>query len=89
MKIFNERSNDNRVVFGGMFSNFHPLSNYYSCPITFRKLKYYSVEHAYQHRKALFFGHEESANRILATREPSGAKRLSYEITGSRDQQRQ
>ena len=89
MKIFNERSNDNRVVFGGMFSNFHPLSNYYSCPITFRKQKYYSVEHAYQHRKALFFGHEESANRILATREPSEAKRLSYEVTGSRDQQRQ
>ena len=35
------------------------------------------------------FGHEESANRILATREPSEAKRLSYEVTGSRDQQRQ
>ena len=27
MKIFSERSDDNRVVFGGMFSNFHPFSN--------------------------------------------------------------
>ena len=37
----------------------------------------------------MFFGYEEFANRILATREPSEAKRLSYEATGSRDQQRQ
>ena len=37
MKTFNEWSNDSRIVFGGMYSNFHPLSNYYTCPITFRK----------------------------------------------------
>ena len=47
MKTFNERSNDSRIVFGGMYSNFHPLSNYYACPITFRKQKYRSLEQAY------------------------------------------
>ena len=29
MRHFNERSNGNVVVMGGMYSNFHPLSNYY------------------------------------------------------------
>ena len=88
MKHFNERSNNDRVVFGGMFSNFHPLSNYFACPITFRKQSFRSLEHAYQHTKALFFGHEESAARIKDARDPSEAKRISYEITGPRDLQK-
>ena len=62
MKTFNERSNDSRIVFGGMYSNFHPLSNYYACPITFKKQKYRSLEQAYQHCKSTFFGQAESAH---------------------------
>ena len=88
MKHFNERSNNDRVVFGGMFSNLHPLSSYFACPITFRKRNFGSLEHAYQHTKALFFGHEESAARIKDARDPSEAKRISYEITGPRDLQK-
>ena len=77
MKTFNERANDNRLVFGGIFSNSHPLSNYYLCPIVFRKQKYRSLEHAYQHTKALFFGHAEFASKILVARDSSEAKRIS------------
>ena len=71
-----------------MFSNFHPLSNYFACPITFRNQSFGSLEHAYQHTKALFFGHEESAARIKDARDPSEAKSISYEITGPRDLQK-
>ena len=78
---------DNRVVFGGIYSNFHPLSNYYSCPITFRKQRYRSLEQAYQHCKALFFGQAESASKIMTSRDPAEAKRISYEINGPRDLQ--
>ena len=88
MKHFIERSNNDRIVFGGMFSNFHPLSNYFACPITFRKQSFGSLEHAYQHMKTLFFGHEESVSRIKAARDPSEAKRISYEINGPRDLQK-
>ena len=87
MKTFTERANDNRVVFGGIFSKFHPLSNYYTCPIIFRKQKYRGLEHAYQHTKALFFGHAESASKILVAHDSSEAKRISYKITGPRDLQ--
>ena len=87
MRTFNERSDANRVVFGGIYSNFHPLSNYYSCPITFRKQRYRSLEQAYQHCKALFFGQAESASKIMTSRDPAEAKRISYEINGPRDLQ--
>ena len=87
MKTFNERSNDSRIVFGGMYSNFHPLSNYYACPITFRKQKYRSLEQAYQQCKSIFFGQAESASRIMASRDPAEAKRISYDVSGPRDLQ--
>ena len=88
MKHFNERSNNDRVVFSGMFSNFYPLSNYLACPITFRKQSFGSLEYTYQHTKALYFGHEESAARIKDARDTSEAKKISYEITGPRDLQK-
>ena len=43
MNTFNQRSDNNVVVFGGIFSNFHPLSNYYRCPLKFRNSLYKSV----------------------------------------------
>ena len=70
-----------------MYSNFHPLSNYYTCPITFRKQKYRSLEQAYQHCKSTFFGQAESASRIMASRDPAEAKRISYDVSGPRDLQ--
>ena len=85
MNNFNERANDDRLVFVGNFiSNFHPLSNYLLCPIIFRRQKYRNLEHAYQHTKALFFGHAESASKILVARDSSEAKRIIYEITDPR-----
>ena len=42
-------------VFGGMYSEFTPLSNFYSKSFKFIGVSYVSAEQAFQHRKALFF----------------------------------
>ena len=47
MKTFNESSDADRIIFEGIQSNFHLLSNYYSCPIIFKKQRYRSLEQAY------------------------------------------
>ena len=82
MRTFSERSNDKVVVFGGFYSNFHPLSNFYKASMTFRNHKYHTLEQAYQHTKALLFKDGDTAADILATDSPAEAKRLSYNIKG-------
>ena len=82
MRTFSERSNDKVVVFGGLYSNFHPLSNFYRSPIIFRNKKYQTLEQAYQHTKALLFKDDDTAASILAADSPSEAKKLSYNIKG-------
>ena len=82
MRTFNERSNDKVVVFGGFYSNFHPLSNFYKAPMAFRNHKYHTLEQAYQHTKALLFKDGDTAADILATDSPAEDKRLSYNIKG-------
>ena len=67
MKHFNERSNNDLVVFGGIYSNFHPLSNYYICPVQLNKISYTSIEQAYQHRKCLFFDDLVTASKVMLT----------------------
>ena len=61
---FNERSNEDLLVFGGIYSNiyiyiviysnFHGFSNYFPCKIKFKNKLYCNAEQAYQHRRALF-----------------------------------
>ena len=80
MKTFSERSNDKVVVVGGIYSNFHPLSNFYSSPITFRNQNYKTLEQGYQHTKALVIGDVATAADIMATNNPALAKKLSYNI---------
>ena len=82
MRTFNERSNENLVVLGGIYSNFHPLSNYYMCPVVYRNRKYRS---AYQHLKSLLHGDHITATKILAARDPAEGKRLSFDIKTNRE----
>ena len=56
METFSERSNDKVLVMGGIYSNFHPLSN-----LVFRKQKYANIE---QHVKAVLFNDQDSAVEI-------------------------
>ena len=86
MKKFNERSNDATIVIGGMYSDFHPLSNYYRSQFIFQNRKYASIEQAYQHQKALLFDDQNTAAEIMDTRDPSAAKRLSFKIKRFKEQ---
>ena len=86
MKKFNERSNDATIVIGGMYSDFHPLSNYYRSQFIFQNRKYTSIEQAYQHQKALLFDDQDTADQIIDTHDPSAAKRLSFKIKGFKEQ---
>ena len=87
MRHFNERSDGKSVVMGGIFSNFHPLSNYYKCSFTHGNRMYSSIEQAYQHLKSLHFQDTETAAKIMRTDDPAEAKRLSFEIRNfKRDQ---
>ena len=82
MRHFNERSDDNVVVMRGMYSNFHPLSNYYQSQLTYQKKKYSSIEQAYQYLKAVMFGDLDAANQIMNSDDAATSKRLSYQIKG-------
>ena len=77
-KPYSERSNDKVVAVGGIYSNFHPLSNFYSSPITFRNQNYKTLEQGYQHTKAMVFGDVATAADIMAINNPAVAKTLSY-----------
>ena len=85
MKTFSERSNDKVLVMGGIYSNFHPLFNYYSFNFVFRKQKYANIEQAYQHVKAVLFNDQDAAAEILSSDDPAVAKRLSFTIKGFKE----
>ena len=82
MRHFNERSDGNTVVMGGMYSNFHPLSNYYQSQLTYQNRKYSSIEQAYQYIKAIMFDDLDAANQIMNADDAATSKRLNYQIKG-------
>ena len=85
MRPFSERSNDKVLVMGGMYSNFHPLSNYCPCNLVFRKQMYSNIEQAYQHVKAVLFNDQAAATDILSSDDPAAAKRLGFNINGFKE----
>ena len=85
MKHSCERSNDKVLVMGGMYSNFHPLSNYYPCNFVFRNQKYNNTEQAYQHIKAELYNDQTAAAEILSSDDPAVAKKMSFTIKGFKE----
>ena len=85
MRTFCERSNGRILVMGGIFINFHPLSNYYHADFVFRNQKNSNIEQAFQHVKAVLFGDHAAAAEILSSDDPSAAKRMSFSIKGFKE----
>ena len=85
MKHFNKRSNEDLLVFGGIYSNFHGFSTYFPCKIKFKNTFYCNAEQAYQHRRALFVNDLDTAAKVMVSSDPAVAKQLSYGIKGSKD----
>ena len=61
------KTKDGVTVFAGSLSR---LSNLHPCDLTIDGQQYKSVEHYYQHQKALCTRHKDVAERILHTKEP-------------------
>ena len=79
-RTLSEIKTDNVLVFGGINSDYHELSNFYGCDFTFKKQKYTSSEQAYQHSKALMFGDNRAAAAILRSSDPVQQKFLTRNI---------
>ena len=75
------------LLFGGINSDRHELSNFYQCPIEYKKKQFNCVEQAYQHSKAVHFGDLKSAAAILRSKKPGHQKFLSHRITGFKPDQ--
>ena len=85
MNTFSERSNDKMLVMGGIYSNFHPLSNYYPCNFVIRISKYANIDRPYQHIKAELFNDQAAAADILSSDDPAVAKGISFTIKGFKE----
>ena len=58
----------------------HPLSNFFPCNISYRGMRFPSLEHIYQYHKARYHDCQHLANRILRAPHAGVAKRLASEI---------
>ena len=77
-----EVKTDNVLIFGGINSSYHELSNYYDCDINYQNQKYNSIEQCYQHSKAVMFGDNRAAASILRATDPGDQKFLARNIKG-------
>lgn len=57
------------------------FSNFFPCEFVHDGVHYTSSEQAMMHRKAVLFGDQPTADRILAEREPLACKRLGRAVT--------
>ena len=58
------------LIFGGINSDYHDLSNYYGCDISYQNQKFNSIEQCYQHSKAMMFGDNREAASVLRASDP-------------------
>ena len=74
------KSNNQWIIFGGIHSSYHFLSNFYSSSMTYRDIKFDNLEHAYQYAKAIEFNDIDSSEDILCAKTPSIAKQLGSKV---------
>ena len=74
-----------KTVDGIAFKSEHnPLSNLFPCQITHNGREYSSVEHAFQHDKALSSGHQK-ADEIMITTNPYDLMKMGKDVTPGPD----
>ena len=77
-----EIKTDKVLIFGGINSDYHELSNYYGCDISYQNKKFSSIEQCYQHSKAMMFGDNRAAASVLQATDPGEQKFLAKNIKG-------
>lgn len=79
---FAEKNNNEMIVFGGIFSNFTPFSNWYECNVPYKGHIFRSTEQAYQFAKSEFCGDAVSSLKIIHATDPNSAKKLGSKVKG-------
>ena len=79
---FNERSNKDTLVFGGVLSEYHELSNWAPAELYYNGVKHKSIEHAYMHTMGKTFKDEDTAADIMDSPDAQSAKMLSHKVNG-------
>ena len=77
---FGERTDGNYLIVGGIYSTYHPLSNWYKCDVTYKGNAFSSVEQGYQWAKATFANDDTAARKLLYTTDPREAKELGMKV---------
>ena len=79
LNVFNifSRTNDNTI---GFFGELNPLSNFHKAVFTHKNTTYHSSEQFSQHCKAIHFGDQITANKILNTATAPESKQFSSSI---------
>ena len=77
---FGERTDGNYLIVGGIYSTYHPLSNWYKCDVTYKGNAFSSVEQGYQWAKATFANDDTAARKLLYTIDPREAKELGMKV---------
>ena len=72
------------LIFGGIHSVHHPLSNWYPCKFVFEGHTFESSEQAYQWAKAKYCKDDSAAEKLLFTTSPREAKDIGSTVTGLR-----
>ncbi|CAG2110572.1 unnamed protein product, partial [Medioppia subpectinata] len=73
-------SSDGQMLGYGGFSNASPLSNFYKTSFAYSGHHFEYSECAIMHKKAITFGDQMSADKVLKCRSPWMAKRLGREV---------
>ena len=81
-RTLSEKKTDSALVFGGVLSEYHELSNFFKCSVKYKGKTFNCVEQCYQWSKATFFNDYKTARAIIGTKDPSRQKFLSKHISG-------
>ena len=72
---------DNFIAFGTPLSRYNFLSNFYQTRIKYNKKNFNCAEQLYQYMKCVYFGDQETANKIFKTSNPAVMKLLGKQVT--------
>ena len=81
-RTLSEKRSKGILCFGGILSEYHEFSNFFKCGLTYKNIKFNSVEQAYQYCKALLFGDDRTAYLILCAVCPTKIKLLGKGVSG-------
>ena len=86
-RSISELRTDDVLLFGGLNSEYHELSNFYRCPVKYKNKTFNCVEQCYQYEKAMKFGDLKTATAILRSEDPADQKYLGKKISGFKPDQ--